>query len=457
MIAACGFETWAPGVGRFSFTRGLIDELTRWSHNVTLSVATLHSKILTYVKGRRRFEPSTLYEERKTPIYVQISNASDRKSITLCPLKHIASSLHELAGSMVQEEHSSISSAMSGEGQSSSNLGSSQTSQSSLGQMWPDEDFQHPRVLLSLQLEEDQRLLTDEWIEWVKSIPAIVKYTRIQGIYKSTSTLLLLTMPVALWNLLPKDPAATFVAFTQSANLMKDKSLSTMANKNPTTFSVAKTIHESPARGLENDLSSLPLQEEGPDKRTRLLRLQSYNTTLLIDNFSFMSAADLTTMQRIVTSIVLTVAKYNGDGATVSFSDAPPGKGEYVGLRTIEDVAHVFHNIDQGFGNGADQLARLILNKHLLDQEYRRNDLIRNLNLIVVYTAGEFSRGRDMGHMLRRFSEKFAKLKDPAYVVRVQCVQIGNSGFSRNFLRELGQVYGRLNTSHLRFVSGPEG
>ena len=27
LLAACGFETWAPGVGEHSFTRSLIDEL----------------------------------------------------------------------------------------------------------------------------------------------------------------------------------------------------------------------------------------------------------------------------------------------------------------------------------------------------------------------------------------------------------------------------------------------
>lgn len=37
VIAACGFETWAPGVCKHSFTRTLIDELRKWSHRSAIS------------------------------------------------------------------------------------------------------------------------------------------------------------------------------------------------------------------------------------------------------------------------------------------------------------------------------------------------------------------------------------------------------------------------------------
>lgn len=50
VIAACGFETWAPGVGEHSFTRSLIDELKYWGRDHTLSVATLHNKVLSRIK-----------------------------------------------------------------------------------------------------------------------------------------------------------------------------------------------------------------------------------------------------------------------------------------------------------------------------------------------------------------------------------------------------------------------
>jgi len=47
VIAACGFETMAPGVGQHSFTRSLIDELKYLSHGTSFSVAVLHNKVLS--------------------------------------------------------------------------------------------------------------------------------------------------------------------------------------------------------------------------------------------------------------------------------------------------------------------------------------------------------------------------------------------------------------------------
>ena len=47
VIAACGFESMAPGVGQHSFTRSLIDELKFLSRGVPFSAALLHNKILS--------------------------------------------------------------------------------------------------------------------------------------------------------------------------------------------------------------------------------------------------------------------------------------------------------------------------------------------------------------------------------------------------------------------------
>ena len=47
VIAACSFETWAPGVGQHSFTRSLIDELKYLSKGVPFSPALLLNKVLS--------------------------------------------------------------------------------------------------------------------------------------------------------------------------------------------------------------------------------------------------------------------------------------------------------------------------------------------------------------------------------------------------------------------------
>ena len=77
-----------------------------------------------------------------------------------------------------------------------------------------------PHVMISLALEDDQRLNISDWEQWLQSIPAIAKYVKVQGVFKSHSTLLLLSMPVMVWDLLPENHACNFVAFVRSNNLM---------------------------------------------------------------------------------------------------------------------------------------------------------------------------------------------------------------------------------------------
>ncbi|KAL8962147.1 MAG: hypothetical protein Q9193_001414, partial [Seirophora villosa] len=50
MIAACGFESFAPGVGEHSFTRALIEELKYYELRGPISTALLHNKILARAK-----------------------------------------------------------------------------------------------------------------------------------------------------------------------------------------------------------------------------------------------------------------------------------------------------------------------------------------------------------------------------------------------------------------------
>ncbi|KAL8684465.1 MAG: hypothetical protein Q9224_006335 [Gallowayella concinna] len=99
-------------------------------------------------------------------------------------------------------------------------LGSDETSQSSLSEVWPDKEFNLPKVLISVALQEEQRLNLDEWTNWLKSVPALAKWVHIEGVYKSDSILLHLSLPVALWDSLPKDPAISFLAFVRSRNLL---------------------------------------------------------------------------------------------------------------------------------------------------------------------------------------------------------------------------------------------
>ena len=229
VIAACGFETWAPAVGEHSLSRTLIDELDYWScERPSLSAAMLHSKVLSRIKcWKPRYEMSGQRgkreppERRKTPIYIRLSDEGKKRSIELKPLPLLP--LAELPTGIEDDPaHSSQCDDITMSSIEDAEEIVPECNQYSLGRPWPDPANQcPPKVLISLALEDDQWLKTDDWAEWLKEVPAIVKYAEVQGIYKSHSILMLLSLPVAAWDLLPKDPAVTFVAFILSDNLRK--------------------------------------------------------------------------------------------------------------------------------------------------------------------------------------------------------------------------------------------
>ena len=102
VIAACGYETTAPGVGPHSFTKALAEILATASKEGPISVGELHSRVLAQLKC---WVPSLYYDEegrfeegpngrlvcdrkyRPTPVYSIISESQPRRSIVL----HVAS------------------------------------------------------------------------------------------------------------------------------------------------------------------------------------------------------------------------------------------------------------------------------------------------------------------------------------------------------------------------------
>jgi hypothetical protein len=74
-----------------------------------------------------------------------------------------------------------------------------------------------PQVLLAIRLDDD-KFDFQAWTEWVRNAPPGAKGIRIDGTYDSFSTLVLLRMPVAVWDFLPENSAYTFVGFVTSGN-----------------------------------------------------------------------------------------------------------------------------------------------------------------------------------------------------------------------------------------------
>lgn len=201
-ISASSWDAIAPDPGRYSFTNALIEVLQEWK-NRTYSAAMLHAETLARLKHPR---PIMLngkhFEARSTPVHFMMTANHKAPSIEMARVLP-----EEMIPPSPPSEPEQTPQAITGRsGVPTEVIGSE-----------PNVDV--PHVMISLALEDDQRLDVNAWENWLAAFPAIAKYVKVQGVFKSHSTLLLLSLPVMVWDLLPEDLACNFVGFIRSNNL----------------------------------------------------------------------------------------------------------------------------------------------------------------------------------------------------------------------------------------------
>lgn len=230
IIGACGFESYAPGVGHHSFTRSLIEELRYYGQlRRPVSTAFLFSKILARAKfsWNPRFERDAYSERRRTPFHIHLADISKQRCIQLTPMAPLsppsghAPGLHTSPSQSSSAEQSSVTSTSPSEDVDMSDPAASDPSQSS-ETSFESQQLQ-PRVLISVALEQAQILRTEDWIDWLKSFPALARWIHLESAYVSDSGLLLISLPVVVWDMLPRHPAISFISFVRSRNLLTSK------------------------------------------------------------------------------------------------------------------------------------------------------------------------------------------------------------------------------------------
>ena len=237
IIAACGFETWTPGVGSHSFTSALIEELKRLSTGPTFSIAALHSRILErlrhwsvvynaeaygYVDEQGRAQDR---ERNKTPVYIALNKDTIFRSIQLTPY-YADPGLPSNSPTMPSE---------STQDQSMELLASFM------------EEFSRERtdILISVRISSTQQLSVQQISSWIREIPLLATAVTLHGVTRSHSTMVLMGIPVAVWDLLPDDPACSFVGFTTSKNLLLDETGQHMKkNVRIPAYSFRRTIEQ---------------------------------------------------------------------------------------------------------------------------------------------------------------------------------------------------------------------
>ncbi|TGO46718.1 hypothetical protein BOTNAR_0569g00010 [Botryotinia narcissicola] len=202
-IAASDFETWAPGPGRHSFTNALLHVLDDWMHRPSFSAAMLHSEILSVLKHEKLKESQHSdphkQENKKTPIYILASEDPKSLSIEICRRTTPGNSW---AGTL------------------SPGIAEDIYSPENLHGLTPEGKLAVPHVLISIALEENQLVDVEAWHKWIKQFPALAQFALVKGVFASHSTIILLSLPVLIWDMLPENLAISFVAFVESRNLL---------------------------------------------------------------------------------------------------------------------------------------------------------------------------------------------------------------------------------------------
>ncbi|KAH7369692.1 hypothetical protein BKA65DRAFT_470949 [Rhexocercosporidium sp. MPI-PUGE-AT-0058] len=236
VIAACGFEVEAPAVGPHSFTNALIQELEESFNGAPFYAAELHSKILGSLKnwkpnllrdshgnvwidenGRPKYE----CHKRRTPVHCLLTTERPNRTIMLAPLRSTSSPRDEIQTRDAAETFGI-------------NILGPNTYPREL-----QNPPQFPEVLISVRLEDDYLADDDDSENERRQQPW--REVKIHGAYRSYSTLLLLSMPVALWNILPAHAAYSFIGFVNSGNLAPQ------SNKVPEKVTVTDSVEFSAA------------------------------------------------------------------------------------------------------------------------------------------------------------------------------------------------------------------
>ncbi|KAL0930946.1 tyrosine-protein phosphatase non-receptor type 6 [Colletotrichum truncatum] len=206
-ISASSWDAIAPDPGRYSFTNALIEVLQEWRLR-TFSAAMLHAEVLARLKHPRPITINgKLFEARSTPVHFMMTTNHKAPSIEMSRIVPAeARPPSPPQETTANESDTTPEELTGGRGPGAPVSGE------------PNEDT--PHVMISLALEDNQQLDLNAWETWLASFPALAKYVKVQGVFKSHSTLLLLSMPVMVWDLLPEDHATSFVAFIRSNNLM---------------------------------------------------------------------------------------------------------------------------------------------------------------------------------------------------------------------------------------------
>jgi hypothetical protein len=230
LLAACAFNGIANGVGPYSFTHALINQLRLLSSTSCFSTAILFNRLYTEIEGWRLIGK----DFQRPPVHLVLSqDAQLPRSIQLSVQRPATKDSNvnrsvsdaESQASACGNEHSPLTESQTSSSsddlrtlQSDASDASSNTSNTSLSL----DAF--PRLLFSVHIRENldcSQLSQPLFLDWLRMIPVLADKVTIEAGFASDSTIVLFSLPAALWQYLPRDPAISLIGKIRSSNLMQ--------------------------------------------------------------------------------------------------------------------------------------------------------------------------------------------------------------------------------------------
>jgi hypothetical protein len=79
--------------------------------------------------------------------------------------------------------------------------------------------YKVPHVLITLQLEEDQSLDTGQTARWLDRFPLLAKWVKVEAVLPSYSNLMIMSVPLPIWDMLPDHPACSFIGYVKGPSV----------------------------------------------------------------------------------------------------------------------------------------------------------------------------------------------------------------------------------------------
>lgn len=241
VLSATGFDSGvvgiAPGVGPHSFTRALIDELgvllnrfVTFPNAQPTSDIGLHGNLLARlkvhlstvekdIKGRIKCDQNggIVFErvQRRTPFYRFLSDNKRPRPIYIAPLP---TNHDNTPGTEYDQPSSGKKKVKEIETKVNETENSKPPTPAPSAKDLPREEQKDiPKVLIRILLNTSTFSI-DQFANWLLQAPLEARSVEIEGAYGSLSTLLVVKMPLSVWNLLPGDPAMSLIGYITSTN-----------------------------------------------------------------------------------------------------------------------------------------------------------------------------------------------------------------------------------------------